>query len=420
MAIRNFEDIHSIRKELRVIHSGCNEDKKALVVIKRLLLSRAKVSAADKNLLNVRLDYSKVPKPSKETKVAHSAIEKLSQLLTKSKEKSDLAEHIHQLLQNHFNTEDGAVIKKLTDLSKQLVKETKELSDEAEKTLSEQGAKLTPKDFKNIVEEVRSRILGEFDTPTENISIKYYVSVDNVKVGDEPLKRLLYMAYIVIKNFKEEKNLRNLVIVLSRRVDQQNRIKDFVRTFTHEISPASIIKNNLGVEFNGDSDRAFDIIMTSLKVDNIIDVIEPSAIPIKKDHLKSKNPNIRDQEIDEDNGVITYYLNTTVSDEKEANRILQDVFVETTKLIKAVHPRKKNPITVRGPFNRKVNVKLKKGGIEKRIQFYFKLMFSKPDNPEGAHELPRNLLKKFMTTLKIESPEAANELNVLLKRFVGA
>jgi hypothetical protein len=415
MSIRNFEDIHSIRKELRKIQSDCVSNEKSLSSLRRIIISsRMKVLSAYDKSFSTREDYSKIPKETKPQKLALDSLEKLTNLLSDVEDKNQLAEHIHQLLNTHFSSEDGAVIKKLTALSKELVDTTKQQRNKIDQALKEQGEKVTPLSFKNIIKDIKSRLLGEFDTASEKIETKYYSAVDTIAIGDRPAKRLLNIAFITINGFEANGNVRDLVITITRRTDSTNHTKDYVRTFTHQVSPANLVKNNLGVEFN-DNARAMQVIMRALQVDNVLDVIEPSQIPIKKRDIKFKNPNIKTSNIDEDNGVITFYLNTDIQDEAKANKVLQDIFVETKAIIKSIHPRNRNAVKATPPRMRKINVK---GDNSATQQYYFKIMFSKPDN-SAAIELPRDKIKKFMQIMDIESPESAKEFNVLLKRFLG-
>lgn len=420
MTIRNFDDISGIRYELRALSKGHKADQITLGAIRRMLTTHSRITAAKDPSNDATLQTRGPSGPAKKTtekKVAFSVVQKLTDLVADRQDKLKLALHINELIRQNFEREEGevgAVVKKLMGLSQDLVTKTRKLYEDAESTLSEQGNKNVPEDLKENIAEVLSYIKGEFDTPNSAIKTRYYTVADTV--GDEKLQRFIHMGYITIAPFEANETLSKLVIVISRRQDNTGKQSDYIRTFTNDVTPASLLKTNLGTKFDSGS-RAFQILMTSLKVDNIINQVDPTQIPVKRSQLNYTNPNILKNDVDEDNGVITFYLKNTVTDEKAANQIMQDIFVETRKLIRVVHPRAKNSIKATKPLSKKVRLKTATG-TKSAERWSFKIMFSKPEQGQTV-ELPRNKVKQFLDILEIETPEAAREFNILLKNFLG-
>ena len=417
--IRNFEDIHTIRKEINKVNLSLNKDVNIFASLKRIFADNKRIavhSAVPKGPISVR-DFDNIKQTvDKKAKVQYSAIEQLTNLLAEREEKFELAQHIDHLLSNHFKSEDSAVLKKLTELSKSLVKDTQKLTEESDSLLKAQGEKLTPSDFKSIVSDIEAELNTQFEP--SNIETKYYVGVDK-SVSDtetKPVNHLYYIAYLTLKNFKSNNAIKDLIITVTRR-ERGNTSKDYVRTFSNKISPASLMKTNIGVEFNN-STRALQIIMTALKVDKLIDVLEPSQIPIKESTVKITNVNIIDQKIDNTSGTIILYLNPKIETQDQAEKVLQDVFVEVKNLIKSVHPRNKNTLKASIPQVREATFKAKNGKQVKKKQFWFRISFGKPENAESV-ELPRDKVQQFLKILDISNPTAAKNFNTLLKRFIG-
>lgn len=429
MTIRHFEDISSIRQELRALNIGIKTDTTVLSTIKRVLSTKQKILSASKTdvLLNVRDTGGKsggttVPdKGNTGKKVAFSVVQKLTSLVSDRQDKYKLAMHISELIRQNFGEGDentGAVVKKLTSFAQELVEKTRKLYRESEALLNEQGNNNTPDDFKEIITSLIQSIRGEFDTESQYIKTKYYIVADNVPSNDGgKVQRFINMGYIEINPFDAGAVVRPLYIVVSRRKDNTGKQVDYIRTFTNKVLPAAILKTNLGSQFDT-PERAFRILLVSLKADNVINTVDPVQVPIKKANLKYANPNILKNEVDEDNGVITFYLKNNVTSLEAANKIMEDIFVETKKLVRAVHPRAKNTIRATRAQSKKVRLKLEGGKSKVAERFFFKLMFGKADNQETI-ELPRDKMKQFMKTLDIENPDAIEDLNALLKNFLG-
>jgi hypothetical protein len=394
MTIRNFDDISGIRYELRALSRGYKADQIALSAIRRMLSSRNRITAAKDSKNDPTLQTRGPSGPAKKTtekKVAFSVVQKLTELVADRQDKLKLALHINELIRQNFEREEGevgAVVKKLMGLSQDLIGKTRKLYEDAESTLSEQGNTNVPDDLKENISEILSFIKGEFETPNSAIKTRYYSVADTV--GDEKLQRFIHMGYITIAPFEANETLSKLVIVVSRRQDSTGKQSDYIRTFTNDVTPAAILKTNLGTKFD-DSERAFKILMTSLKVDNIINQVDPTQIPVKRSQLNYTNPNILKNDVDEDNGVITFYLKNTVTSEDAANKIMQDIFVETRKLIRVIHPRAKNSVKATRPVSKKVRLKTETGS-KTAERWSFKIMFSKPESGQTI-ELPRNKVK---------------------------
>lgn len=425
MAIRHFDDIASIRQELRTLNNEIKTDTSLLGTIKRVLAKKQKIVAASKPdpLLTVRDSgkSSATTKNSTNKKVAFSAIQKLTSLVSERQDKYKMAMHINELIRQNFGEEDvntGAVVKKLAAFSNELIEKTRKLYRDSEALLNEQGNANTPSDFKNLINEILSSIRGEFNTESQYIKTKYYAVADVINNNEnEKVQRFINMGYIEINPFDAGSTVRQLYIVVSRRKDNKGRQEDYIRTFTNKVLPASILKTNLGTKFDT-PERAFNILLTSLKVDNVITNIDPVQIPIKKANLKYTNPYILKNEVDEDNGVITFFLKNNVTSSEQANKIMEDIFVETKKLVRSIHPRAKNVIRATKAQTKKVRLKLEGGKTKVSERFFFKLMFGRADSQEPI-ELPRDKMKQFMKILDIENPEAIEDLNILLKNFLG-
>jgi hypothetical protein len=278
--IRYYDDISQIRKTLHKLQSEIKIDKLALSsIVKILSLNRGKklqlmddkhhgVVTPAYDLEGIRVK-NRCPGPPRcpvcqkeqmelsNNKVS-AAIEKLTHLLSARQEKMELAKHISHLLKGNFANEEGVVIKKLTNLSSQLVDETTSLTAETYKILSDQGKKLAPKDFKEIVQNLVYEIQGQFDYKDNIIKTSFYV----VKSSNQQY----YIAYLSCQNFRiDKKTTHDLFVTITR--SSKNKIsKNYIRTFSYKISPADLVKSNLGTEFDSTA-KAMRIIINSLKVD---------------------------------------------------------------------------------------------------------------------------------------------------------
>ena len=406
MISRNFNDHQDIRRTInKIVKEAISEDK-VFSSVKRLLQNRTPVTSA-----TIRTRGGESTPLPKQNKVQHAAIKSLTGMVGSRYDRSELADHINFLLKNHFSNEDGAVIKKLQELSDQLVKDTKKSARDADAALADQGGKLAPPDFKILVRDLEESLSGEFDLGKDQLKVQYYVAVDHSGTTD-PQDHVFHLAYLSIPSLKTNDNIKDVLVVVTRRLNPGGGSDQFVRTFTNYVNPAALLKTNIGIRFDNTA-RCLDIIMTSLRLDKVIDVAHPSQIPVKEADLKFTNKNIINQKIDVQNGVVSIYLAPAIKDQKSAETVLQEVFVEAKNLIRSVHPRNRNPLRASVP--KLVTVKV--GGKQEKV-YSFRLSFSKPENAKSP-ELPRNKVKQFLDILDIQNPKAAQDFNQVLKRFVG-
>lgn len=239
MQIKNFDDINTIRRELRSIESDIKSDIPIFSSIKRILVSE---------------------KPSKSgpSKAQCIAIDKLSSILSERQERQQLTDHLKQLLINHFTQEEGVIIKKLINLADDLSQKSKLAAQEADKVLYERGEKLSPTEFKNVSRRVTKTLANKFDIPTKSIATKYYLDITADKAVN-------HISFTTIKN----KDSHDVIIAFKQGIDN-NKPVYFVKTFVNTVNPDSLKKTDFGIKTDNVS-TAIKTIIKTIQQDKLFD-----------------------------------------------------------------------------------------------------------------------------------------------------
>ena len=362
-------------------------------------------------------------KPTAKKSVNNKTIQNLTDLLANRQERLQIAEHIRQLLIHHFDQEDKTV-SRLTKAVELLVKESRQLFADTENTLSDISQNVISPDFTELVEYVYEQLAERFDGRFDDMQVKYSVAVkpESLTKTKGITKTTVdntisyNIGYIIFDNLQSSTSTQDYVVTITR-VRNGNREQDYVRTLTDYRPPSWFVKHSPGIAFS-DADRALKIIYNTMAMEDMLDVAEPTALPIKKHHVMYLNEMVQETDVDEKNGYIKIYLKPGIKD-ADVKKTLIDLFGDTKNLVKAIHPRYKNPVRALTPKKVKRTIKLKNGSTKSVEQWMLVFAFAKLQGEDEPVQVPRDKIKTFMETFEIDDEETVRDFNRLLKNFLG-
>lgn len=433
IGIRNYESVADMRRVVKTITHSSNPTRATLASIKKSInrdIIRGEhviaVQTDSDGAINVRGPRSggSSTKPAiKLSKSSVSNIQKLTKLLEDRQEKLQVINHISELIQHHFDKEDPIVIR-LARAVAALVKDCTNLFNETNTALSEMSRASMDDAFKSLVATVGSSLKERFDSKFKKFSVTYSMAVSpdaitktsgiNTKKIDNT--KLYNIAYLTFDELNTGSSTSDYVVVVTR-VTDANSSTNYVRTLTDYRPPNWLIKHNLGLEFT-DAKKALSIVYNTMQMENMLDVVNPSGIPIKKSIVKFTNSNIAQVDVNDDEGKIVVYLKPAIKTAEAVRPIMTELFAELKRMIKTVHPRFKNPIKLSEPKQHKVVLRGRP-----TLLWTLTFTFSKPQADEvktGSAEVTRNKVAEFVKLFGISDAEEIKELNRMLKKFLGA
>jgi len=367
----------------------------------------------------------------------------LSDLLRQRHERMQIAEHVKQSLSTHYTNDDSIVNRMLVDADN-LIKNSKVLFHETRKTLHKLGYTHFPSRFNAVVENVEVAIQKQFADHYESFDTSY--AVCSGTYGKDKAPATFFIAYLTLHDLRGPKSTQDYIITLTevqsiglskqstKEADSvlprgKNRkqaaivenakpkavVQNYVRTFDSYRAPTSIASGHLGTAFSFDADAAMRLILGTMKLDKMIDVLHPVAIPIKTTELNFTHDAIDSAKINRDSGVLRIYLKKNVNEAK-AKAIYQAVYLDVRKIIEINHPKYRNPIVADLPKQITMKVKTKDGMAEQK-RFVIDFKFEKPS--DGAFtDIPRDVLNDMVKKMDLD-PDQGVAFQRMFKQFHG-
>jgi hypothetical protein len=364
---------------------------------------------------------------------AQKQVQQLSDLLNSRHDKLNHAEHIQSLLTHTFGDDDPTAIR-MRKIADKLVSDSRGALEETQNTLHSLGTQYAPPQFKKRVAEVFAALKNQFEGKYKNLTQKFAVAQAEFKNESA----IFFIGYIQFDDLQGTNATQDYVVVLTQ-VSQNNvaggvatkgtgkvkealapkkgRTQNFIRTLTDYRPPSWITKHTLGVPYGDDIDRAIRSVLLTMQSEDMLDMIDRSGVPLKSTDIKFNNKMVDGARIIEDKDILRVYLDPKISSEKIAKDAMASIFVEVKQMIKAAHPRYKNPVKVFNPKYVDTRRDTPKGPVKVK-RFVIDFAFSKPES--GADiEMPRARIQKFMEIFDFDNDKAAREFSVQLKRFLG-
>lgn len=412
--------IHSLTEYRRVIRHLRNQSNSIYAAFRNEYASvarRQRVEAAPPKMVTRRatsLGDKNTPVKNARPLSMGPQVSKISRLVADLADKIEVANHIYELLQHHYQR-DNALVQKITGLVAELTNDLHEKFQKMLASLSQQAEQHVPADFRAIVDGIGNELVSKFQSRADSISIHYSMSATIHEETKQPI--LFFIGYVLFDNLETDKTTHDYCVVMTRKQVPGKADADYVRTLNEYKSPYWVATHDLGIEFDSGK-QAYNAILVSLQAEKMLDVVDPIAIPVSKSDVKFDNPDIYSTFLSSKEGIVRLILRPKLT-EQQAKEILKDSFAQLKNIVRRAHPRNKDTVSARGPYQMDYDFKLKNGSTKTHKTWAIDFRFAAPDDPSKTIPLTRDKIAEMVRIFDLQ-PDQQQDFVKQFKRYFGA
>lgn len=407
--------IQSLTEYRRVIRHLRNQTNTIYAAFRREATARLRVEAAPPKIITRRASSQtdrNTPVPGARPTTVAPQVSKISKLVADLAEKIEIANHIFELLQHHYQR-DNPLVQKITNLVAQLTTDLHEKFQDMLGTLSKQAEKHVPADFRALVDGLGNQLTSKFQSRADSISVHYSMSATVHAETKQPI--LFFVGYVLFDNLENDRTTHDYCVVITRKQVPGKADADYVRTLNEYKSPYWVATHDLGVEIQS-GQQAYNAILVALQAEKMLDVIDPVAIPVSKNDVKFDNPDIYTTFMNAKEGIVRLILRPKLT-EQQAKEILKDAFTQLKNIVRRAHPRNKDTVAAKGPYLVDYDFRTKTG-VKSMKTYAIDFRFAAPDDPSQSLTLTRDKMAEMVRIFDLQ-PDQQQEFMKQFKRYFG-